>query len=103
MFVVELVEGKDHTRQDISLDFEDLGRNTVGLLLHMMKIYFSTGGYVILDSSFYVLKGLIQLRKKGIFACYVKKREYNGLLWSQVKIWGIVLGRQKWGIQMPYR
>ena len=38
----------------------------MGLLLHMMKSYFATGRYVILDSGFCVLKGLIDLRKNGI-------------------------------------
>ena len=67
MFVVELVEGKAHPFQDVSLEFEDLGGKTVGLLLRMMKRYFSNGGYVIIDSGFCVFKGLIQLRKKGVF------------------------------------
>ena len=64
--VVELVEGKEHTCQSGPLDFEDLGGKNVGLLLRMMKSCFSTGRYVILDSSFCVLKGLIKLRKKGV-------------------------------------
>ena len=46
----------------------------MGLLLRMMKIYFSTGRYVILDSGFCVLKGLIQLRKKGVSDCDVIKK-----------------------------
>ena len=71
MFVIELVEGKAHTHKAGPLDFEYLGRKTMGLLLCMMKRYFSTGRYVILDSGFYVLKGLIQLRKKGIFSFVV--------------------------------
>ena len=71
MFVVELVEGKEHPRQAGPLEFEDLSRNTLGLLLRMMKSYFATGRYVILDYSLCVLKGLIQLRKKGIFPCDV--------------------------------
>ena len=71
MFVVELVEGKEHPHQDGPLEFEDLGGNTVRLLLHMMKIYFATGRYVMIDSGFCDLKGLIQLRKKGFFACAV--------------------------------
>ena len=42
-----------------------------------MKRYFSTGRYVIIDSGLCVLKGLIQLSKKVIFACYViNKRRY---------------------------
>ena len=57
MFVVELVEGKAHTRQAGSLEFENLGGKTAGLLLHMMKSYFSTGRYVIIDSVLFLLKG----------------------------------------------
>ena len=37
----------------------------MGLFLHMVKIYFVTGGYVIIDSVLCVLKVLIQLNKKG--------------------------------------
>ena len=49
----------------------------MGLLLSMTKIYFSTGRYVILDSDLCFLKGLIQLRKKGVFSCAViNKRRY---------------------------
>ena len=49
----------------------------MGLFWCMMKSYFATGRYVILDYGFCVLKGLIQLRKKGMFACAViKKRRY---------------------------
>ena len=49
----------------------------MGLLLRTMKSYFATGRYVILDSGLCVLKGSIQLRKKGVFACdFIKKRRY---------------------------
>ena len=71
LFVDELVEGKSHPFQAVPLEFEDLGGKTVGLLLHTMKIYFSTGRYVIIDYDFCVLKGLIKLTRKGIFACSV--------------------------------
>ena len=77
MFVVDFVEGKAYPRQASSLDFEDLGGNTVGLFWCMMKSYFATGRYVILDNGFCVLKGLIKLMKKGIFVCaIIKKRRY---------------------------
>ena len=39
----------------------------MGLLLRMMKSYFSTGRYIILDSGFCVLIELIQLKKKVVF------------------------------------
>ena len=73
MFVVDFVEGKAYPRQAGPLEFEDLGVNTLGLFWRMMKTYFVTGRCVILDSCFCILKWLIQLRKKGIFACAVIK------------------------------
>ena len=76
-FVVDLLEGKYHTRQAGPLEFEELGGKNVGLLLCMMKSYFPTGRYVILDFGFCVLKGLMHLRKKGDFPCAViNKRGY---------------------------
>ena len=57
--VVDFVEGKAYSRQAGTLEFEDLGRKTVELLLCMMKRYLSTSRYVILDSGFCVLKVLI--------------------------------------------
>ena len=75
MFVVDFVEGKDHHHQYGPLEFEDLGRKTVGLLLRMMKSYFATGRYVIIDSGFCVLKGLIQLRKRVGFGLSCHKEE----------------------------
>ena len=81
MFVVELVEVKAHPRQASPLEFGDLGGKTVGLLLRMMKICFATWGYVIIDSSFCIFKGLVQLRKKGVFSCAVIK---NKIYWPSV-------------------
>ena len=77
LFVVELIEGRDHPRQAGPLYFEDFVWKTVGLLLRIMNIYFATGTYVVLDYCFCVLKWLLQLRKKGVFECaVVKKRKY---------------------------
>ena len=46
----------------------------MGLLLH---IYFATDWNLILDSGFYVFKGLIYLRNKGEFYCAtIKDRIY---------------------------
>lgn len=43
----------------------------------MLKKYFSTGRYVILDSGFCVLKGIVELKKEGIYAgALIKKRRY---------------------------
>ena len=77
LFFVELVEGKSHPRQSGPLEFEDLGGSTVGLLMRVIKRYFATGKYLIIDSGFCVLKGLIQLRNKVIFAsAFIKNRRY---------------------------
>ena len=77
MFFVEFLEGKAYTHQAGPLEFEDLDRKTVVLLLLIMKSYFSTFRYVMIDYGFCVLKGLIQFRNKIIFACAVtKKRRY---------------------------
>ena len=64
--VVELIEGKPHPCKYGPLEFEDLNRKTVGLLLYMMKIYFTTSRYVIIYSGFCVLKGLL-IRVRKVF------------------------------------
>ena len=66
-----------HPFQSGPLEFEYLVRKTVGLFLRMMESHFSISRYVIIDSGFCVLKGLIQSSKKGGFDCVViKKRRY---------------------------
>jgi hypothetical protein len=76
LFSLELVEGKDHPPQ-LQTEFDNLGGKTVGLLLRMLKSYFATGKYVVLDSGFCVLKGIVELRKRGLFSCaLIKKRRY---------------------------
>lgn len=75
MFAVEMVEGKDAPRLPPH-PTNTLGW-TVGLLLCLTEALYMTGKVVILDSRFCVLKGLIELRKKGVFAsALVKKRRY---------------------------
>ena len=77
LFVIELVEGKAHPRQAGPFEFEDLGGKTLGLLLRMMKSYFVTGWYVIIDFGFFLLKGFIKLRKKVVFSfTFIKNRRY---------------------------
>jgi len=72
---MEEVESKDNPTQ-IQERFSELGKTT-GLLMRMLKCYFATDRYVILDSGFCVLKALVELKKVGMFACAViKKRRY---------------------------
>jgi hypothetical protein len=75
MFVIELVEGKD-TPPQILKQFLQHGK-TAGLLLCMLQSYFHTARYIVLNSGFCVLKGIIQLHKNGLFGCaLIKKRRY---------------------------
>mmetsp|Transcript_19630 Transcript_19630/g.42045 ORF Transcript_19630/g.42045 Transcript_19630/m.42045 type:complete len:293 (+) Transcript_19630:2219-3097(+) len=77
LFVIKIIEGKDCPRDLGRQEFDNLGGKTVGLLLRMLKSYFATGKYVILDLGFCVLKGLIELRKRELFACaLIKKHHY---------------------------
>jgi hypothetical protein len=73
---MELVEGKDRPREMGTEEFSVFGK-TAGLLLRMLRSYFGTGRYIILDSGFCVLKGLVELRRLGLYACaLIKKRRY---------------------------
>ena len=72
---LELVEGKDQPRE-LPKHFDVLGK-TVGLLLRLTEPIWHTGKVVILDSGFCVLKGLQELKMRGVFAsALIKKRRY---------------------------
>jgi hypothetical protein len=76
LYAIELVEGKDRPRQAGAKEFDNLGP-TVGLLLRLTKSLWHTGKVVILDSGFCVLSGIIELKKRGVFAsALIKKRRY---------------------------
>ncbi len=70
----KLVEGKDRPRDLGQLEYEDLEGRTVGLLLHLGKNYFGSAHYVVLDSGFCVLKALVELKRRGVFACALVKK-----------------------------
>ena len=76
MWGVDLVERKVRPHQTGQQTYDDLGM-TVGLLLWLLAPIFFKGFVVILDSGFCVLKGIIELCKKGVFAsALIKKRRY---------------------------
>ena len=76
MWGIDLVEGKDCPRALGQQEYDNMG-STVGLLLRMLAPIFHKGYVVILDSGFCVLKAIIELRKKGVFAsALIKKRRY---------------------------
>jgi len=76
MFAIEMVEGKDRSKE-VPTDPTNEKGNTVGLLLRMCSSIYNSGRVVILDSGFCVLQGLIELRKVGVYAsAVIKKRRY---------------------------
>ena len=66
MWGIDLVEGKDRPQQLGIQQYDNFG-STVGLLLRMLSPIYHKGFIVILASGFCVLKGIIELRKKGVF------------------------------------
>jgi hypothetical protein len=76
LYAMEIVEGADEPRQRPRKEFENLGK-TVGLLLRLTKSLWGTGKALVLDSGFCVLQGIVELKKKGVFAAaLIKKRRY---------------------------
>lgn len=76
MWGIELVEGKDAPPERPRDPTNEHGK-TCGLLLRMCKPIYMRGMVVILYSGFCVLKGLIELSKKGVCAsAVIKKRKY---------------------------
>jgi Transposase IS4 len=76
MFGIEMVEGKDAPTEAPAKQFDNMGK-TVGLLLRLIKPLWGTAKMVVLDSGFCVLKGIIELKKRGVYAAsLIKKRRY---------------------------
>ena len=76
MYRVELVEGKDRPIELGPKKFEEKGK-VVGLLQRLTQPLWHCSKVVILDSGFCVLQGLVELRKRGVFAAaLIKKRRY---------------------------
>ena len=75
LWQMELVEGKDSPSQIIP-KFNNEGK-TVGLMLHVLEPIFANGMVAILDSGFCVLRGIIELKKQGVYAsALIKKCKY---------------------------
>ena len=77
LFDFEVVEGRDRPTQLGRPEYEVEHGKTGGLLLRLTKSIHQSARYVVLDSGFCVLKGLISLMKSGVFACsLIKKHRY---------------------------
>ena len=73
MWGIDLMEGKDRLNELGKKEGDEMGP-TIGLLLHMLAPIFNLGCMVILDSGFCILKAIIELRKKGVFASALIKK-----------------------------
>ena len=67
LYQLEMVEGRDTPKRASPKEFKKMGK-TVGLLLHLTKKILGSSRVVVLDSGFCVLRGIAELRKKGLFA-----------------------------------
>ena len=66
LWQMELVKGKD-SPSEIIPKYNNQGK-TVGLLLHVSEPIFTRGNVVILDSGFCMLNGIVELKKRGVYA-----------------------------------
>ena len=68
IYTVEIIEGEDRPKDKVIDPNDRLVDKTGALLLRLCESLFATGKVVILDSGFCVLKAIIALRQKGVFA-----------------------------------
>ncbi len=74
--------GKD-SPPEILLEYNNLGK-TVGLMLRCLRSYFTLGKYVVLDSGFCILKGIIELKKREFMPVPSSRSISSGRLWFLV-------------------
>ena len=77
VFFVKLVEGKYRPKERGKPEFEADYGATGGLMMWIMKPLFGTGKAVVMDSVFYVMKGLVGMLYHGVYGTTViKKKRY---------------------------
>ena len=76
LWQMELVEGKD-SPSEIIPKYNNQGK-TVGLLLRVLEPICTRGKVVILDSGFCMLKGIVELKKCGVYASALIKNRSIG-------------------------
>ena len=76
IWAIDLREGKDRPANLGNKEFDEHGK-TCGILLRLTRPVWATGKVFVLDSGFCVLKALVELKKKGLFAAaLIKKRRF---------------------------
>ena len=70
------MEGKDLPKQIGQKEYDELGK-MVSLMLRMCRPFFGSGKAVVLDSDFFVVKGITDVETKGLYAgALIKKWRY---------------------------
>ena len=73
---IDLREGKDRPRELGEKEHDNNGK-TVGMLLRLTRPIWGGGKVLVLDSGFCILQAIIELKKKGVFAAsLIKKQRY---------------------------
>ena len=77
MYAAELVEGKDRPKEKPPEKNTDVCKSGVmaSLLLRLYESIFRIGMVVILDSCLSVLKAILDLKKRGVFASVLIKKK----------------------------
>ena len=81
---VDLREGKDRPRELGVKEYDDKGK-TVGTLLRLTVPIWGGGKVLVLDSGFCVLKAIVELKKRGVFAASLIKKGGIGQSISMVR------------------
>ena len=76
MWFAEIVEGTDRSRGHGRPEFDEIGKIVVTILRCTRPIC-NCSNFVTMDSGLCVTKGLVNIRKKGVFGtALIKKRRY---------------------------
>ena len=76
MWFAEIAEVRDFPREHKIPEFDDIG-TTLVTMLRLTRPIWNCVKVVIMDSGFCVTKGLVEIRKKGVFGvALIKKRRY---------------------------
>ena len=78
MYIWEIKEGRDHPIPTGRPEFDtSYNINMVGLMLQPMMDILRTEKTVIMDSGIFVLKGILEMRKREVYgSSLIKKRRY---------------------------
>lgn len=66
--MIELIEQKNTVQEISNRGFDDCGQHAFELLLQMLRNYYATGRYVVIELGFCILRGISELKKRGNFA-----------------------------------